>query len=114
MLGLKHAFRGVFLMFRSERNFKIQFLLFIILCITCQILEISPIEWAILLTLSAVVFSLEVINSAIEKTCDSITEEYSSNIKDIKDISAAAVLIAAVFSAIIALIILLPYIGKLF
>lgn len=114
MLGFKHAFRGLYLMFSKERNFKIQFLLFILVIILGFFLQITPHDWILLLLVSALVLSLEIINSAIEKTCNLITEKTNSKIKNIKDISAAAVLLASIFALIIGVFIFFPYLKALF
>ena len=109
MLGLKHAFRGLFLMLSKERNFKIQLVLFSIVIILGFIFQISFHDWVILLLVSALVLSLEIINSALEKACDFITTENNDRIKNIKDISASAVLLASIFALIIGVLIFLPY-----
>lgn len=109
MLGFKHAFRGLFLMLAKERNFKIQLALFILVIILGFVFQVSRQDWIALILVSALVLALETINSAIEKTCDLITEETNSKIKNIKDISAAAVLLASIFALIIGILTFLPY-----
>jgi undecaprenol kinase (EC 2.7.1.66) len=49
------------------------------------------------------------LNSALEKICDKITVEKDQDIKWIKDVAAGAVLVAAIFSLIIAFVIFAPY-----
>ena len=110
MLGFNHAFRGLFQMFRSERNFKIQFIIFLLVVGLGFYLGISNNHWLIILLISALVLSLEIINSAIEKICDLITVESHPQIKRIKDIGAAAVLVATLFAVGIGIMIFLPYV----
>lgn len=110
MFGFKHAFRGLLIMLSKERNFKIQLVFFIAVLILGFIFQISSTDWIILLLTSALVLSLEIINSAIEKTCDLISKQTNKQIKNIKDISAAAVLLAVLFAVIIGVMIFLPYI----
>lgn len=100
-------------MFSSERNFNVQFVLFCLLVISGLFLRITTSDWIVLLIMSAIVLSLEMINSAIEKTCDLISKENNPKIKNIKDISAGAVLLASLFALVIGLLTLLPYIKKL-
>jgi diacylglycerol kinase len=52
----------------------------------------------------------ESFNSAFEAVCDTISREYKINIRYAKDVSAGAVLITAIVSAISGLLILGPYI----
>jgi len=109
MLGFNHAFRGLFQMIRTERNFKIQLVLFLIVVSLGIILNITIGDWLILLLISAMVLSLEIVNSAIEKTCDLISTKPNNQIKLIKDISAAAVLLVSLFALIIGILLFYPY-----
>lgn len=111
MLGFKHAFRGLFRMFSQERNFKIQFVIFVLVILLAFLLEVSRNDWVVLLLVSALVISLETINSAIEKACDLYSTERNEQIKNIKDISAGAVLISALFAIVIGILIFLPYLN---
>lgn len=56
----------------------------------------------ILLLVIALVFVSEIFNTAIERLCDTVTKDYSKNIKYIKDASAGAVLISAIISVVVA------------
>lgn len=109
MFGFNHAFRGLFQMFRSERNFKIHILAFIVVVLLGFYLDISSSDWIFILLISGLVISLEVINSAIERICDLYSTEKNEQIKNIKDISAGAVLIAALFAVVIGVMVFLPY-----
>jgi len=51
----------------------------------------------------------EVINSAIEALCDTISQDFKINIKYAKDVSAGAVLVSAFVSVVTGLIVFLPY-----
>ncbi len=106
--AIKHAFRGLRYFFSYERNGKIQAGIAVIVIITAILLKVSTLEWLILLLCIGAVLSLEAINSALEKLCDLIQPGFHPVIKIIKDISAAAVLISSVISAIVGTIIFLP------
>lgn len=71
-------------------------------------LNLSAVEWALIVSAILSVFIAESINTCIEYVCDLITSDYSFAVKQIKDIAAAAVLISAVYALILAFIILLP------
>lgn len=107
--GLKHALNGVLLMFKSERNFRIQFSFFIVAIALGAIFNISSIEWIAVLLCSGLVLSLEMVNSAIEKTCNRITTNQEGTIQWIKDVTAGAVLIVSVISLIVGVLIFAPY-----
>ncbi|MCF8417197.1 MAG: diacylglycerol kinase family protein [Crocinitomicaceae bacterium] len=104
------ALSGILELLRSERNFKIHLLALIVVIIGGLYFHISSIEWSIVLLVSALVISLEAINTAIEKLCDLYTSEPNEKIKLIKDVAAAAVLIASIFAVVIACFIFGKYV----
>jgi len=108
LLSFRYAMNGISAFFRQGPNAKIQLLAGITAIIAGLILNISPMEWIAVIFCCALVLSLEMINTAIEKTCDLISTEYHPLIKTIKDVAAGAVLLSAVASLIIGVIIFLP------
>jgi diacylglycerol kinase (ATP) len=71
-------------------------------------LRVSIGEWLALLVAMALVWTAEAFNTAIELLGDAITKENNPLIGRAKDVAAGAVLLAAVFAAIIGGIIFLP------
>ncbi len=108
MFGFKNAFQGLRLAFKSERNFKIQIILFILVLAAGFYFKIQRVEWIAIILISSMVLSLELINSALEKLCDLYSIELNPKIKWIKDVSAAAVLISSLVSITVGLTIFLP------
>lgn len=51
--------------------------------------------------------SVELINTAIELTCNRITAEFDTSIRDIKDVASSAVLMILILNVITALIVLI-------
>jgi diacylglycerol kinase len=105
--SFKHAFRGIALAFQ-ERNFKIHLIMFVLVVIAGIYFSIEDYEWIAILVISALVLSLEVMNSALERLCDLYSTEQDNRIKRIKDLAAGAVLLVAVFAIVIGLMIFLP------
>lgn len=103
-----YAFRGLQNFFFRERNGKIQLVIGCITVITAFLLRISSFEWLVILLCIGLVLSLEMINSAIEKLCDLIQQDFHPVIKIVKDVSAASVLWSSIISAVIGCIILIP------
>lgn len=99
-------------MFKGERNFKIQFIIFLFVCALGYYFEITKIEWLIILGISSLVFALEIMNSAIERLCDLYSTKIDPRIKTIKDLAAGAVLLTSIFSIVIGLIIFWKYVFK--
>jgi len=102
--SFKYAFCGIAIAFR-ERNFKIHLIMFVLVVIAGIYFSIEDYEWIAILVISALVLSLEVMNSALERLCDLYSTEQDNRIKMIKDLAAGAVLLAAVFALFIAYVI---------
>ena len=49
-------------------------------------------EWALVITLAALVITAEILNTAIERLCDFVQPKQDARIKTIKDLAAGAVL----------------------
>jgi diacylglycerol kinase len=107
-----YAGRGIWIMIQKERNFKIHLLAFLLVLGAGIYFQITKVEWLIISLTSAFVLSLETVNSAIERLCDLYSSDQNEKIKNIKDISAGAVLIAAGFAVVVGLLIFAPYMIK--
>ena len=103
-----HAFRGIEIVVKTTHNLWIQiFFAFIAICLGF-ILNISSIEWSIIILTIGFVLFAETINTAFEFDIDLTSPVYHPYARDTKDIAAGAVLISAIFSLIVAGIIFLP------
>ena len=103
-----HALDGIEYAVNHERNVKIEILFAILTSILGFILKISLLEWVVIVLVIAMVLSLELVNTAIERTVDLVTKDYHDLAKASKDVAAGAVLVMSMFSVIIGLIIFLP------
>jgi diacylglycerol kinase len=103
------ALNGFVSLIKSERNFKIQCIIFSIVLFFSFYFKISKIELLLVLLCSGLVMGFEALNTSIEKLCDFVEPNKNEKIKLIKDISAAAVLIVSIFSGIIGVIIFWKY-----
>jgi len=108
-----YAMQGFRYAIVNERNFKIEIFLALVACIAAYALHISSVQWVVVIMNIGFVLSAELINTAIEKLCDITTNEMNPTIKIIKDVAAAAVLLAATVAFICALIIFIPPIFKI-
>ena len=70
--------------------------------------SVSKMEWIALVMCIGLVFAMEILNSSIEAIADHVTPEYHDNIKKIKDLAAASVLVVAAMSVVVGLIIFWP------
>lgn len=67
---------------------------------------LTKAEWAILILTSAVVISLEIVNTAVENAVNLASEEITAYGKIAKDAAAGAVLVSAIASVVIGLVIM--------
>ncbi len=108
LLTFKYVFSGLCVLWKEEHNARIHIIVSVSVLILSFLFRILLTEWLIVLILIALVLSLEIINTAIENICDYVSPEWHQKIKKIKDLSAAAVFVAAVVSVICGFIIFLP------
>ena len=93
----------------EESTFKTMSAIALAVAVLALVLEVKPIEAGLLILTVTVVLSLELLNTQVEKTLDILQPKKDQRVRVIKDVSAAAVLIASVGSVFIGLIIFLPY-----
>jgi diacylglycerol kinase len=103
-----YAWSGVKLLFQSEHNTIIHLILTVIAVVSGFVSNISISEWLALIIVAAMVWMAELFNTAIEKVMDFISKERLPQIKLIKDLAAAAVLIAAIAAVIVGCLIFIP------
>ena len=114
-LSFKYAFRGIYYVLKTSRNFKIQLIFAVITLIIGFLLQISKSNYVILIATIMSVLILEILNTSIESIVDLVVKkEFSSLAKISKDTSAGAVLLASINSVIIAIYIFVPKIKFLF
>ena len=114
LISVRCASNGVRYAFSTERNIRVHLLVFILVLVLSAFLEISKIEFLLILALSALNFSLELANTAIERLADKVSPEYDKQIGVVKDVMAGAVLVSSIFAIIIGLIIFYEPLLKLF
>lgn len=105
--SFKYAFYGISNLLR-EHNAWLHCGATLCAVATGFIFHISSAEWLAIILCIGGVFSLEAVNTAIEALCDNVSVEFSPLIKKAKDTAAAAVLIMAVISVIVAGVIFIP------
>lgn len=110
--SLSYAINGL-LTAATERNMRFHLVAAPSSIVLCFVLHCSLLEWCMVFSAIAAVLISELINTAIESICDFITTDYSTQIKRIKDVSAASVLIASIYAMFIALLIFIPKISQL-
>lgn len=110
ILSFKYAIDGILAALKQEPNLKIHLLIALAVIGLSFFLNISPTDWIIIILIIGFVVAVELTNTAIEKIVDVFTDKEHPGAKYAKDISAGAVLIAAITASIIGLLVFLPYV----
>ena len=98
-----YAFRGLWKMIQTERNFRIHLTAIMYVIIFAFFYGLDGTQWAILFLTFGIVPSIEIINSSIENAVDIKTCEQNSGARNAKDFAAAAVLVSAIASIAVAI-----------
>ena len=106
--SFRNALLGIKTAYKSQKNLRVHIFIGFFVIIFGVFLEVSIVEWLILLITILLVVITEMFNTALEFTVDLFSTEYSKQAKKAKDVSAAGVLITAVFAILIGIIIFLP------
>ncbi|WP_431610161.1 diacylglycerol kinase family protein [Chryseobacterium sp. 'Rf worker isolate 10'] len=107
-----NAFRGVFMMIKTERNFQIELLAFFVNLFLVFYFKLNYTDAALVLIASFAVLSAEIFNTAIEKICDIIQPDFDKRIGFIKDIAAGAVVLTAIASVIVGILVYGKYVVR--
>jgi diacylglycerol kinase len=110
--SFSYACKGLYKVFREEQNLRVQSFAALIVLIFGFIFRISHIEWLILIFAIALVILMEVVNSALERVTDVLKPRIDSYVKEIKDIMAAAVMLASITAVIIGALVFLPHLFR--
>ncbi len=112
--SFSYAFNGLKILLKEEQNSRIHTVGAILAIILSFVLKISLLEWMAIIFAIGIVFIIELVNTAIEHIANFISPEKNIQIKIIKDLAAAAVLISAIIAIIIGSIVFLPKIKDYF
>lgn len=106
---MRFALHGLAQVWRAEQNFRIQLVCFITVMTIAMILGVRSWELIAITLAGGSVLVLECINSAVERLLDLVQPRLHGYVREIKDVMAAAVLIASFGAAVIVLVIFVPY-----
>jgi diacylglycerol kinase len=113
-ISFKHALDGLVAALSTQPNYRIHLLLSLVSIIGGIFFQISYFEFLTIGILITVGLVIETVNTAIEETCDAIDESIRPDIKIAKDTAAAAMLVFAIGSVILAGFIFIPRIISFF
>lgn len=108
LLSIVNAVRGLLYLVKTQHNAWIHAVAMLIIFALGIAFRLSNWEWCFLVLCFMAVWSAEAFNTALELVCDVVSPEFHPQIGKAKDVAAGAVLIAAIGSAIVGAIVLLP------
>ena len=98
------AIKGFFGAVCSEGHLRFHLVAAVYVLVFSSFYNFSAAQWAVLIILIALVIAAELVNTAIENTCDAVTTEQNEHIRRAKDMAAGAVLVLSIAAAAIAVI----------
>lgn len=104
-----YASRGLSRVYHEEQNFRIELVVGIVVMLAGFIIGIKPWEMAILALTIGFVLLMEIVNSLVELMSDLLKPKLSVYVRGIKDVGAAAVLMATLVSVAVGWFIFQPY-----
>lgn len=96
-----HAFSGLFEALFGERNFRLQWLMGLMVVLLLSVLKLAEWQYAVLLLCVFLVLALELLNCALEQVCDTSGKAFDIHKKRAKDFAAAGVLFFSIGAALI-------------
>ncbi|RAI83137.1 diacylglycerol kinase family protein [Macrococcoides goetzii] len=109
-----YPIQGFITLLKKDVNFVIHLIAAVMVIIFSFYFQITKVEWMFVIIAIFSVLFMEVINTSVEYVVDLVTEDYHELAKHAKDTAAFAVLLSSIMSAIIGIIIFMPYIIELF
>ncbi|MGV3663719.1 MAG: diacylglycerol kinase family protein [Prosthecobacter sp.] len=108
------ALAGLAWALRTQRNLQVHA---IALCVVVALglwLRIAAWEWCAVLLASGMVWAAELLNTALEVLSDRVSTAREEAIRRVKDVAAAAVLVAALAAVVVGLLIFAPKVWEMF
>jgi len=106
--SFKYALQGVIHFFNNEHNSWMHLSALFIVIVAGFYFNISKLEWMLIAIVSGFVIATEIVNTSIESLTDLVSPEYNKQAGKVKDIAAAAVLVAAFTALVVGGIIFIP------
>jgi hypothetical protein len=102
------AIHGIRKFLKSEHNAMVHLLATLLVFLAGLFFQVSILEWIALIVVMGMVWMAELLNTAIEKIVDQVAKERNDRWAFIKDVAAAAVLVAAMVAALTGMLIFVP------
>lgn len=102
------AWQGIVYAFRSQRNFRVHTAVALGAVAVGLSVGLDATRWAIIALTIGLVFSAELVNTALEATVDLASDDMKPLAKAAKDAAAGAVLMAALSAVVVGVLVFGP------
>lgn len=106
--SFRYAFRGIYRSLTTQAHLQFHAFATFVVVLMAWYLRVSAHEWCILVLTIAVIWSAEIMNTAIEHLTDLVSPNYHPLAERTKDAAAGAVLALSIAAVVVAAIIFLP------
>jgi len=106
--SFRFAFSGLWYALRTQRNTRVHLAITVAVVALGLWLGLSPTQWAVLTLTIGFVLVSEMLNTVAETLVDLVSPGYHPLAKVVKDVTAGAVLLAAIISVVVGLLVLGP------
>ena len=103
-----YAFSGIAYLLRSQQNARIHAAITLVVIGLGIWLRLTGPQWAVLVLAMGLVWSAETVNTALEILVDLASPQVDPAAKSVKDLAAAAVLLAAIAAAAVGVLVMGP------
>ncbi|MDD3487274.1 MAG: diacylglycerol kinase [Candidatus Moranbacteria bacterium] len=112
--SFRYAFRGLKYALKNEQNFQVEILVGIFIVVLMCLFPTRTLEKIALFIVIFAVLVMELVNTIFERIVDMLKPRVHPYVQLVKDIMAAAVLLASIGSIIVGVLIFWPYFQELF
>ncbi|HPG08109.1 MAG TPA: diacylglycerol kinase family protein [Saprospiraceae bacterium] len=103
------AWQGVRTTIRREAHMRFHLFATFLVALMGWTLHISRTDWLFVILFVALVWTTEIINTALEILCNKVESRQDPSIKAVKDMAAGAVLVSAILALLGGILIFGPY-----
>lgn len=104
-LSFRYAWDGIQFCFDTQRHMRVHFTLIALVLLAAWTLGVDGMPFLHLLAAAAMVLIAEMINTALEAATELIVDGYDARVRVVKDVAAGAVLVAAIYAIIVAVLV---------
>jgi diacylglycerol kinase len=102
------AIEGIKFVFQTQQNARIHAVITLAVILIALVFKISRLEWIVLILVIGLVWTAEILNTAVEALVDMVNPAHNRGAGVIKDVSAGAVFVSAVISIVVGILIFGP------